>query len=493
MREAAHPLDTPCYTMLRDEEAGQTLLSRERTGAARDPGPSGGTLDRARWLLAERASRVLSEAGALPSAEPVGQVVRLVVPMGPVEPFRWLRDQSLFPKLYWSGREGWRGVASLGMADVQEGDPLEGPDALWKRLAPLLASGDPRARYYGGLRFDPLREPDAEWAAFGACRFVLPRFELHAGEETKLVCNLVLPRDAERHAEILEQIEGLSSPQSSCEVAVPRPTTRTDGPDERGWRVNVERALSAFSEGHLDKVVLARRTEFVFEREVEAALLAESLERATPGCFHFYVEPEEGVAFLGASPERLFRREGRAIESEAVAGTRPRGASQEDDAELRDELLRSEKDKAEHDHVRAGIGETLGPLCDELEVEADVSEMKLASRRHLVSRVRGTLRDGVTDAEVLGALHPTPAVGGYPRAGALGEIRALEEGRPVHGEVVKLSPRQEHAQLFDVDVLVPAVDRADASRSGPPQVATDAYRRNWDAIFGPPPESSKLN
>src|SRR3712207_8647449 len=52
--------------------------------------------------------------------------------------------------------------------------------------------------------------------------------------------------------------------------------------------------------------------------------------------------------------------------------------------------------------------------------------MKLASRRHLVSRVRGTLRGGVTDAEVLGALHPTAAVGGYPRAGALGEIRALE-------------------------------------------------------------------
>jgi menaquinone-specific isochorismate synthase len=310
------------------------------------------------------------------------------------------------------------------MADLQEGDPLEGPDALWKRLAPLLASGD--ARYYGGLRFDPLREPDVEWAAFGACRFVLPRFELHAGEEATLVCNLVLPRDAERHAEILEQIECLSSPQSASGAALPQPLLRTDRPDEKGWRRNLEHALSAFSEGRLDKVVLARRTEFAFEKEVDAALLAESLEMATPGCFHFYVEPEDGVAFVGASPERLFRREGRAIESEAVAGTRPRGASEADDAELRDELLRSEKDKAEHDHVRVGIGETLGPLCDELEVEGAVSEMKLASRRHLVSRVRGRLRDGVTDAEVLGALHPTPAVGGYPRAGALGEIRALE-------------------------------------------------------------------
>ncbi|HEV2726945.1 MAG TPA: chorismate-binding protein, partial [Solirubrobacterales bacterium] len=269
-----------------------------------------------------------------------------------MEPFRWLRGQSLFPKLYWSGREGGPGVAALGMADVQEGDPLEGPDALWKRLAPLLATGDPRARYYGGLRFDPLREPDEEWAAFGDCRFVLPRFELHAGEEATLVCNLVLPRDAERHAEIMEQIEHLSYLKGVSVATLPEPISRTDGPDERGWRRNIERALSAFSEGRLDKVVLARRTEFVFEKEVDAAMLAESLEGATPGCFHFYAEPEEGVAFVGASPERLFRREGRAIESEAVAGTRPRGASEADDAELRDELLRSEKDKAEHDHVR---------------------------------------------------------------------------------------------------------------------------------------------
>jgi menaquinone-specific isochorismate synthase len=343
-----------------------------------------------------------------------------------VDPFRWLRGQQFFPKMYWSGRKDGLGVAAVGVADVQQSDAPEGADALRKRLASLLASGDPQVRYYGGLRFDPLREPDEEWAAFGAYRFVLPRFELRSGGgEATLVCNLVLPRDAERHPEILEQIEHLAFPRNAS-GALPEPISRTDGPDERGWRRNIERSLAAFSEGRLDKVVLARRTEFGFEKDLDAALLAERLGALTPDSFHIYVEPEEGTAFVSASPERLFRREGRAIESEAVAGTRPRGASEADDAELRDELLRSEKDKAEHVHVRVGIRETLGPLCDELEVERGVSEMKLASRRHLVSRVHGTLGEGVTDAEVLSALHPTPAVGGYPRAEALEEIRALE-------------------------------------------------------------------
>jgi menaquinone-specific isochorismate synthase len=404
------------------------LLSRERPGVARDPGSPDGALARARWLLADRASRVLSKAGLVPGADLAERVVRLAVPVAPVEPFRWLRGQSLFPKLYWSGREDGLGVAAVGVADQQESGAPEGADALPKRLASLVVSGDPQVRYYGGLRFDPMRKPDAEWAAFGAYRFVLPRFELHAGgrEGATLVCNLVLPSDAERPAEILEQIELLSFPRNASDAALPGPVSRTDGPDEREWRNNIERALAVLSGGRLGKVVLARRTEFVFSERVDAALLAESFKGTTPGCFHFYVEPEEGVAFVGASPERLFRREGRAIESEAVAGTRPRGASEADDAELRDELLSSEKDKAEHDHVRVGIGETLGPLCDELEVDEGVSEMKLASRRHLVSKVRGTLGEGVTDAEVLRALHPTPAVGGYPRAEALEEIRALE-------------------------------------------------------------------
>src|SRR3712207_104069 len=111
--------------------------------------------------------------------------------------------------------------------------------------------------FRSGLRFDPLREPDPRWAPFGAYRFVLPRFELHAGEEeATLVCNLVLPRDARRRAEILQEVEKLSFPPAASRAALPEPVSRLDIPDREGWRSNVERALCEFSEGRLDKVVL---------------------------------------------------------------------------------------------------------------------------------------------------------------------------------------------------------------------------------------------
>lgn len=397
------------------------MLSREKTVS------SGDVPVQARWLLADRVSRALSGYGLADAGDAGERVVRLAMPVAPVDPFCWLREQRLFPKSYWSGRGGTSGVAAAGVADLQQGGASEGPGALRKRLAPLLASDDSGARYYGGLRFDPSRQTDEEWAAFGGFRFVLPRFELHTREDgATLVCNLVLPRDAGRSAEILEQVENLAFPRDDSDTDLPVPVSRSDSPDKQGWIENVGWALAAFSEGGPGKMVLARRAEFGFVEGVDPLLLAERLEGATPGCFHFYVEPEEGVAFLGASPERLFRREGRCVESEAVAGTRPRGGSSADDAGLRDELLRSEKDRSEHDYVRVGIRESLAPLCDELEVEEGVSEMKGASRRHLVSKVRGTLREGVTDAEVLGALHPTPAVGGHPRGEALAGIRSLE-------------------------------------------------------------------
>jgi menaquinone-specific isochorismate synthase len=399
------------------------LLSREYTGPLGENGAAPG----ARWLLAERVSHALSEARLQSAADPAERIVRLAVPAGWLDPFRWLSEQRMFPKVYWSGREDRSGVAAVGIADLRESGVSEGPGSLSKLLASLPDSGVSGARYFGGGRFDPLGKPDEEWAAFGAYRFVLPRFELHDGEsETTLVCNLVLPRDTDYASKIVQEIEDLSLPEGASCALLPFPVLRVDSPDLQGWRENVERALAAFSEGRLGKVVLARRAEFGFSGDLDPTLLLESLKAATPGCFHFYAEPESGTAFLGASPERLFRRDGRMLETEAVAGTRPRGVSSAEDEGLRDDLLHSAKDRVEHTYVSKGIREALEPLCEELEIEDRVSEMMLARGRHLRSKVSGTLRDGATDAALLEAMHPTPAVGGHPRSEALEKIKALE-------------------------------------------------------------------
>ncbi len=69
----------------------------------------------------------------------------------------------------------------------------------------------------------------------------------------------------------------------------------------------------------------------------------------------------------------------------------------------------------------------------------------------------------------------------------VGEIRAVQEGRPLHGDVVRLKPREDNQRLFDVEVLMSREElrsKGALGHAGPAQVATDAYRENWEAIFG---------
>jgi hypothetical protein len=78
----------------------------------------------------------------------------------------------------------------------------------------------------------------------------------------------------------------------------------------------------------------------------------------------------------------------------------------------------------------------------------------------------------------------------------VGEIRAVQEGRPIHGDLVKLKPRQEHDRLFDVEVLMSreeAQGKPALGHAGPAQVATASYRANWDSVFGASEKSDLPN
>ncbi len=188
----------------------------------------------------------------------------------------------------------------------------------------------------------------------------------------------------------------------------------------------VEEVLRRIEHGPLQKVVLARRTDFRFAEAPDPFLLLHRLRAANPAGFHFAFQPEEGSTFLGVSPERLYRREGRHILSEAVAGTRRRGDSEHEDQAMGAALLESEKDRREHRFVADEVGRKLDGLCRSYRADREVSLLKLARLQHLRRGFDGTLRGGVDDAAIVAALHPTPAVAGNPTAAAVAEISKRE-------------------------------------------------------------------
>jgi menaquinone-specific isochorismate synthase len=142
--------------------------------------------------------------------------------------------------------------------------------------------------------------------------------------------------------------------------------------------------------------------------------------------FVFLHQIGNATAFMGRSPERLFSLQVGCLETEAVAGTRPRGTTPEEDRRLACDLLQSAKELQEHRIVSCFMEERLGRHCRSYDILDREAVVKLCGVQHIVTRYCGMLRNGMTPLEAVLSLHPTPAVGGTPTAQALARIGACE-------------------------------------------------------------------
>jgi menaquinone-specific isochorismate synthase len=355
-------------------------------------------------------------------------LVRVGVPVEDLDPYLWLNGRAYEDRIVWQARHHNKVRAMCGTAAEVRGAGRPDPGALAAAIEEVLSRPGDDMRFFGGMRFDPSGRPDEIWQGFPGYRFVLPRFELHTrGRHAQIYCNLIFPEDADRLNTLLEEIAELHPANVEAPTGLlPVPVARKDHPVQEVWAERVRSALELFAGGVLEKVVLARRADFSFADPVNSLLLVRRLAQATPNCFHFHFEAPGGRSFVGATPERLFYRNGLQVDSEAVAGTRPRGATKDDDEAFRDSLLASEKDRREHAYVRDTIESKLVECCDSVTVDHEASEMRLAAGRHLVSRISGVLSIPASDFDLLQRLHPTPAVGGHPTATAVDVIRGLE-------------------------------------------------------------------
>jgi menaquinone-specific isochorismate synthase len=209
-------------------------------------------------------------------------------------------------------------------------------------------------------------------------------------------------------------LEELVAPARDAELAPPGRITVTPVRPAEWWCELVARACadmrSAGPDG-LAKVVLAREVLVEADTEVDRALVLQRLRRAFPGCFLFHVD-----GFLGASPELLVGREGDVVRAQPMAGTAPRGGDPTADAELGAALLGSATYRHEHQVTIDMVYDTLVPWCSYLDYEAEPSVVGVANVQHLATLVEGRLSQPAPSVlELVRALHPTPAVSGWPR------------------------------------------------------------------------------
>jgi isochorismate synthase len=193
----------------------------------------------------------------------------------------------------------------------------------------------------------------------------------------------------------------------------------------------VTTALGHIAANELQKVVLARKVIIDFELPVDVGATVAALRTRERSSTIFAVT-SPGFAFVGASPELLVEREGAVVRSVPLAGTvRMTGDSGSDQAAVA-RLIASAKQNLEHRLVVDVVAAQLQGCTETLHVPAEPEVLWLRQMAHLATPIAGRLEGDPLNwpsaLELAASLHPTPAVGGSPRAAALEIIAELEPG-----------------------------------------------------------------
>lgn len=304
-----------------------------------------------------------------------------------------------------------RRLAERTVANQEDGGPLPAPVCL------------------GGIAFDPLRRPGPEWRGFSDASLVVPRllFTSHAGA-CRLTINLwVTPGDD--GSDVIEGarfwLGGPASRDGRAETATARLTVEDGGESPELWGAAVRGALDEIRRGIVQKVVLAREVRARTASPIDAAAVLGRLRSAYENCTLFAFD-HGGRTFVGATPERLVRLDGRTVHADCLAGSAPRGATLEEDEAHGAALLASAKERQEHGLVVQAFRDALAPVCSSLTVGSTPDLLRMPNVQHLHTPVEGRLADGGDVLDLVERLHPTPATGGVPRDRALALIRALE-------------------------------------------------------------------
>jgi isochorismate synthase len=295
----------------------------------------------------------------------------------------------------------------------------------WPAGDPAAAARAVAGTLAGIERDDPVCVPGTGPVAFGALPFV------PGGAATFAVPAVVVGRADDGTRWVTTVVEaGAPAPDPlallapAATEAGPQPvryTVTADRPPE-GWCDLVATATKAMAGGAFAKVVLARQVDVAADRPLDRRAVLDRLRAAYPGC-HLV-----GIGgFVAASPELLVSVAGDVVRSHPMAGTAPRGGDPTTDQRLAASLLASTKDRREHQVTIDMVHDTLLGWCSYVDYEAEPSVVAVANVQHLATLVEGRLSHPAPSVlDLVAALHPTPAVAGWPRDDAVAWIAAHE-------------------------------------------------------------------
>ncbi|KAL1368407.1 hypothetical protein AAHE18_02G119100 [Arachis hypogaea] len=363
-------------------------------------------------------------------------IVRLQVPIEEeeVEAIDWLHSQNhlLLPRCFFSGREhnsfDSNGRSLVSVAGVGSAVSFCQPHPFsywdWISIRRFLSESCPLIRAYGAIRFNAKAKVSSEWLPFGSFYFMIPQVEFNELEGGSMLTTTIAWDNTISWSweDAINALQETLSKVSASIVRFPKQAPPTlilsshDIPSKIYWDIAVNRALEMIKKNNslLTKVVLARSTRVVPTTNIDPLTWLACLTVESENAYQFLLQPPNAPAFIGNTPEQLFHRKWLHITSEALAGTRARGASMALDRQIELDLLTSPKDDIEFTIVRDTIRRKLEGVCENVMIKPKKMIRKLPRIQHLFAQLAGRLRSEEDEFKILSSLHPSPAVCGFP-------------------------------------------------------------------------------
>jgi menaquinone-specific isochorismate synthase len=373
-------------------------------------------------------------------------LLTVTLPIAPIDPLAALElNPDYEEKFYWDHPENDISISAAGKVRELKATGKNRFESIAKQTAGLKDQVDAYTAimhsmagplFLGGYSFDH-HNIGTVWNKFGAARFVLPEWMVVRNKNLHLLTLTIDKQDAEPH-DIYQQIisritefihlsgapeDGLKADNDDAGILC-----TLQSPDEHGdWIRKVEQARDMIQANRFDKIVLARPLTVESKSAPVFTQITYRLRQRYPECFNFLVQKDSETAFLGATPERLASFRDNTIKTEGLAGSTSRGRSALEDATLAQNLMKSTKDRNEHEFVIRAINDNLKKFSKRINHPKKPEIKKLKNVQHLFTPISASIKNGVQIHELISEMHPTPAVGGFPRDEAVSHLHDIEQ------------------------------------------------------------------
>jgi menaquinone-specific isochorismate synthase len=326
------------------------------------------------------------------------------------------------PIAYFKSREGLLEIIGIGStAKFGENE---------KNEVEKIINSNSDLKFFTSLRFNPDGEASSEWKALTDYAFFLPMV-CWVKQEKNFYLEVNFPNSLrnmpheraefimalENHIDLTRSLSSLREPISFKE--------HTDVPSKDMWNSSINECLEILESTPVDKVVLARKR-ILNLSTFNPVNYFQKLSEKSENSFLFFIKLNDGQAFFSLSPERLFKKSNDLLTIDSIAGTRTRGFTPQEDQILERELKSSKKDLSEHRIVSREIHNLLVDICDDISTPLLEGILKQKYVQHIQTIFNGKLNREIGIFEIIEKIHPTPAVGGFPRGAAKDIIKRLE-------------------------------------------------------------------